>query len=447
MTGSKVGARFVLVLAAVGACSDRPSVPDATLVITNVTVIDGTDGEPLPDAAITIRGNRIAWVGARKELSAAEGVAAHDAGGAYVIPGLWDMHTHVLWEPFVSEGFLRLFLVNGVTGIRDMGGTLDVLSAVRPGAEFDSPMNPRVVAAGPWLNGFVIDPRAGIAVMSADEARAAVGALDDAGVDFIKTYVQLPPEAFYAAVDEAGRRGLPVSGHVPIGVSSREASDLGMRSIEHMRSETGGFCEEAGGRAGCEYLFDAFRRNGTWHTPTLLIRSNRALLDQPSSIEDSTRRYTPAYLLEEWATTLADRLGRESLDELGRRYAAERDLAAHIHDAALPILAGSDAGDLFSLAGFSLHDELRLLVDAGLSPREAIYAATRGPAEFLGATDSLGTIAPGRVADLVLLYGNPLDDIRNTTTILAVVRDGRLYDRAALDDILSRVAEAAASPP
>ncbi len=363
-----------------------------------------------------------------------------------MIPGLWDMHTHALWEPFVGDGFLRLFLVNGVTGIRDMGGTLEVLQAVRPGGDADSPLNPRVVAAGPWLNEFVIDPRAGIAVETAEAAREAVASFAAAGVDFVKVYLHLPKAVFLAILEEARGRGLPVAGHVPLEIGSEEASGLGIRSIEHMRAEIGGYCEEVG-EADCEALFSVFRRNGTWQTPTLLVRGNRALLDAESFGRDTSLRYAPRGLRVEWDATRQGRLERESFEELRRRFAAERELAGRLHRAGVPILAGSDAGELYSLAGFSIHDELALLVEAGLAPGEALHAATLGPAEYLAASDSLGTIAEGKLADLVLLQGNPLEDIRNTTTIRAVVRDGRLYDRDALDEMLEQIAAAAEPRP
>ena len=415
---------------------------DADLAILNVTVLDARDSPPLENATILVRGNRIARVASPGESSPPTNARVYDGRGTFAIPGLWDMHTHALWTPFVEEGFLRLFLVNGVTGIRDMGGTLEVLQAVRPGGSMDSPLNPRIVGAGPWLNEFVIDPRAGIAVGTPQEAREAVASLAAGGVDFIKVYLHLPRDVFLAIVDEAREQGLPVAGHVPIEIGSEEASGLGMRSIEHMRSELGGFCDALTAPA-CQELFATFRRNRTWQTPTLLVRGNRALLDTPGVAEDSSLRYVPSYLRQEWEDTRAGRLEAESFDELRKRWDAERELAGALHRARVPVLAGSDAGDLYTLAGFSIHRELELLVEAGLSPIEALRAATLSPAEFLGATDSLGTIAEGNVADLVLLDGNPLEDIRNTTKIRAVVRDGRLYDRDALDEILRQIAQAA----
>lgn len=242
----------------------RPRADGRDPLITNVTVIDGSGSPPLEEAVIVLREDRIAWVGRADDLPPAGGLPAHDGNGAWVIPGLWDVHMHALWEPFVSDGFLRLFAVNGVTGIRDMGGTLDVLDAVRPGRALDAPWNPRAIACGPWLDAIVTDPRSGIAVEGAEDAREAVASLAEAGVDFLKVYQQLSPEAFAAVLKEAEGRGLPVAGHVPLGIASEQASDLGMRGIEHMRSEIGGFFAEVGD-AACDDLREVFRRNGRPH--------------------------------------------------------------------------------------------------------------------------------------------------------------------------------------
>lgn len=439
-----VGIFAVLVLG----CADAPNPTGRDLgeaiAITGVSIIDGSEAV-LENAAILIRGNRIVRLGPMDEVSVPENARVYDGSGQYVIPGLWDMHTHVLWQPFVEDGFLQLHIVNGVTGIRDMGGTLDVLGEVRPGGRYASPVNPRIVAAGPWLNEFVIDPRAGISVETPQAARRAVAQLAEAGVDFIKVYLFLQREVFLAVLDEADAHGLPVAGHVPQDLSSGEASYLGMRSIEHLRSETGGFCNEVG-EADCPALLETLRRNGTWQTPTLVVRRNGALLHEPGTSQFPGVRYAPAYLRDEWSETRRGRVATESFDDVRRRRDEERALAGLVHRAGLAVLAGSDAGDLYSVPGFSLHEELALLVDAGLTPGEALRAATFEAAEYLSATDSLGSVEEGKIADLVLLAANPLEDIRNTTQIRAVVRDGRLYDRADLDRMLIEIAERAAGP-
>ncbi len=432
------------------ACSDGPPVEhptdSPTLAITNVSLIDAKRTPTGSERTVVIVGERIAAIGGTGEVEIPRNARIVEGRGKFLIPGLWDMHTHVLWEPGVRESFLPLLIANGITGIRDMGGTLDVLVAVREDIEAGRLLSPRIVAAGPFLHGPIeIDPRAGLAIGSPEEARRAVDSLAEHGVDFIKVYTTLSRDAFFAVIDQANRYGLPVAGHVPFEVSDAEASDAGMKSIEHMRSETGGFCTSRNATA-CEAIFDTFRRNNTWQTPTLSVRRNRAYIDEASIAEDARLRFVPRALYNEWQARREERLRTrppQYFADVKVQHREERWLAAELHGAGIPILAGSDAGDLYSLPGFTLHDELALLVEVGFSPMEALQAATLDAARYLDASDSLGTVAVGNLADLLLLDANPLEDIHNTTKISAVVLNGRLLDRSDLDALLARVEAAA----
>lgn len=415
----------------------RPAAPPG-LLIDNVTVVDARPSTPLAGRAVLVAGERIERVAAAGSLRPGRGTRVVDGTGLYLVPGLWDMHTHALWEPFFSGGYLALFVAHGVTGIRDMGGTLEVLQRLRdprrrPGVE------PRVVAAGPGLDGVASDPRALVTVSSAEEARARVAENAAAGADFVKVYLQLPEEVYRAILDEAARHGLPVAGHVPLSVDAATAAEDGFLSIEHMQAEIGGYCDPAP-QGDCPALFELFRRLGTWQVPTLAVRRSRAYLDDPRVFEAAALAQAPPYLLAEWGSVRAERLAEmdaAALDAVRGRWYAERRLAAALVAAEVPVLAGSDAGELYSLAGAGLHDELDLLVEAGMTPRQALSAATLGPAEYLGETDTLGTVEPGRRADLVLLEADPLESIANLRRIHAVVLGGRLLDRAELDTLVS----------
>jgi hypothetical protein len=214
-----------------------------------------------------------------------------------------------------------------------------------------------------------------------------------------------------------------------------------MRSIEHLRSELGGLCDPTVS-GGCDSVFAAFRTHGTWNTPTLAVRRAGGLGYDERVVDTALLRYMPAIVRGFWERA-RDEARRRTPAERARlldRTERERRLASAVHAAGLPLLAGTDAGDRFAFPGFTLHEELVLLVDAGLSPMEALQAATLSAVTYLDATDSLGTIAPGKLADLVLLDANPLDDIHNTRRIAAVVLDGVLFDRAALDHLLDEAA-------
>lgn len=382
--------------------SARAQEPDLAFVGGTVIRMDGSP--PLADATVLVRGDRIAAVGPRDSVAVGEGATVVDATGAWLIPGLWDMHVHALFDAELAGPLLKGLLAHGVTGIRDMGGPLEVLLEMRARIAAGELPGPRIVAS-------------------------------------VKVYTMLQREAFFAVVDAARERGLPVAGHVPGEVTPIEAAEAGMRSVEHMRSEIELFCTRADPSA-CDPVFAAFRERDVWQTPTLLVRRNRAFLDDSTTVYGPGVRRAPRMLRDMWGATRASRLerGPEYFEEARAHHREERWLAGELHRAGIGVLAGSDAGALFAVHGVSLHQELALLVEAGLEPQEALAAATSDAARFLGVDDSLGTIAPGKKADLVLLDADPLQDIAHTRRIRAVVRDGRMLDRAALDRLKDETA-------
>lgn len=413
------------------------SPPAGSLAITNVAVVDIAADSVIPGRTVLIRDGHILRILAADE-GAAPAARVLDGRGRYLIPGLWDMHVHALWDHEVARTFLPLFVASGVTGIRDMGGLLDVRDSVRSLIADGELVSPRIIAAGPILDGpEPVSPGVSVAIADAGEARRAVDSLARRRVDFIKVYTLLPPDAFRAVMQEARARGLPVAGHLPDGVSPVEAAELGMRSIEHLRDEIAPFCTPRTA-SSCDTILAAFRTHGVWQTPTLAILHTKSHPGDSSFRTAPRLALMPPAVLREWETSLARRLEADSATHAarGQRYADEEWLVARMGQAGVPLLAGTDVGVLFSMPGFSLHDELALLVQAGLTPAKALAAATTGPARMLGA-DTLGRIRAGAVADLVLLEGNPLTDITSTSRIGAVVLRGHLYTRQDLDAMLS----------
>lgn len=433
--------RFVLLAAQVlilaGCATTQPSPAPDVLAITNVTIIDGTGAAPVAGRTLLVRGGRIDRMGAAGEVHVPPGARVLDARGAYAIPGLWDMHVHALWDTAVAEAFLPAFVAHGVTGIRDMGGTLEVLRHARGRNAAGTLAAPRIVAAGPVLDGpEPVDPSISIRVSTPADVVAAVDSLAGAGADLVKVYTLLPADLFQAAAARAADRGLPLAGHVPGEVDPREAARAGMRTMEHMRAELGGFCTRAT-RPVCDSIIPVLREHRVAQTPTLLPRWVRAHMD---SVDAADARATelPAVVRQYWmAEHTGKRAGRTDDDwrRLRGEHREERWLAGYLHASGLALLAGSDAGVPFSYPGAGLHDELRMLVDAGLTPMEALQTATRNAAQALGA-DSLGTLEVGKMADVVLLAANPLDDIRNTRRIVAVVIGGRLLHTADRSSIV-----------
>lgn len=447
--------RSLLLLAAATlvACTHVPAqtTVSADLAIVGATVIDPRDGTRTSAQTVLVDDGRIVAVGAEGSLTVPADTQIVDGHGRFLIPGLWDMHVHALWDPIVRDTFLPTFAAYGVTGVRDMGGTIEVLQRIRAernAAEArgeDLPW-PRIVAPGPILDGpEPVDPSISRAISTPEQARAAVAELDALDVDFIKVYTLLPPEAYRAVVEEARQRGLPVAGHIPHGIDAIEAA-RGMRSIEHMRTETGGLCADIPADR-CPVVLAALHERGVWQTPTLVPRRGRAFIGDPALIESPELALIPSALRSVWIANRDKTLRRISADGLRTRrddFGRETAMAAELRARGIPMLAGSDAGADWSFPGSGLHDELVLLTDAGLTPRETLRMATVGAAEYFGLRDQ-GWIGAGNAADMVLLDADPLDDIRNTRRISAVVMRGRLYDRVRLDALLERARRAAAS--
>lgn len=429
-----LGVLFVL---ACGRPAPKPAAapPEPSLAITHVTVVDVASGGLVPGQNVIVRGGRIIAVGDTARVAVPAGATVVAGRGKFLIPGLWDMHVHALFDAEVARIFLPRFVAEGVTGVRDMGGKVEVMRAARFAILAGTLVGPRIVAAGRILDGpQPVDSSVSIAVGTPEQARAAVDSLANHGADFIKVYTLLPRAAYFAVLREAARLHLPVAGHVPADVTTLEAADSGQRSIEHLRDEVEPLCKAAAD-AACGRLLDSLRAHHVWLVPTLVVLRMKALLNDSLVTADPRVATMPELVRNAWAGIRTGKADRPPAywREKRVRYLGELALTSAAWKDSVRLLAGTDAGALYTYPGSSLHDELAQLVRAGLTPAAALRAATLGPAEYLGATDTLGRVTVGRVADLVLLDADPLADIRNTRSIRAVVLRGRLFGREALD--------------
>jgi imidazolonepropionase-like amidohydrolase len=441
------------------------------LAFTHAAAIDVAAGRVMPDVTVIVTAGRISAVGKSASVRVPKGAQTVDASGKFLIPGLWDMHVHIQ-----DEQELPLYVANGVTGVRVMWGR-PFHHEWRMRVESGSLTGPRMVIGSGIVDGPVPIWPGSISVRNEEEAREAVRKSKAEGAEFIKVYELLPRAAFFALADESKRQGISFAGHVPQLVSAGEAADAGMKSMEHLtgilqasssreaqlRSVTLAKVENLHGNKASQYIpeerqlmMDSFslekeksliehlRTTRTWQTPTLIVLRNSEVPDGNALQNDPRLKYIPASLKSSWAEQVDP--GKRSPEAIAfEKWAYERQVetVGLMHGAGTELLAGSDVRNPYCMPGFGLHDELALLVQAGLTPAEALRAATLNPARFLGREADLGTIAQGKTADLVLLDGNPLQDIRNTTKIGAVVFNGRFADRAALDRMLSQ-AEAVA---
>jgi len=460
---------FLPLLLAVAVLVTGAAAQEPPLVIRHVSVIDATGAPPQPEMTVVIEGRRITRIGKSARVRVPKNARVIEGRGKFLIPGLWDMHVHEIfgdWIPAEERVTPLLFVANGVTGVRDMGGDLAPLQLWRLRIAAGQMIGPRIILAGPMLDGPVPQFPSSAPVRDAAEARRIVRELKSQGVDFIKIQSLISREGYFAAAAEAKARKIPFAGHVPDKVRAAEASAAGQKSIEHLTGVFEGastaedelmsqprgpgrrryldtFSEER-----AQSLLALFAKNRTWQTPTLFWERGEWLIEQTNSGPDPLAKYAPAAWRERtWPLFTREISAGWSTDPLADRQAfvqAELKMVAAMHRAGVPLLAGTDtAAGVRVYPGFSLHDELGMLVQAGLTPLEALQAATRNAGEFLQLADS-GTIEAGKRADLVLLDANPLEEIGNTRKIRSVVLAGRYFSRADLDGLLREAEEAAA---
>jgi len=472
----------LVVLVALSAPTQARAVPAGPgLALTHVAVIDSTGSKPRLDQTVVIVNGRISALGPSARIKPPKGARVIDAQGKFLIPGLWDMQVFVAEADadlaWTKQVLLPLLVANGVTGVRDMGGDLDALAGWKREIESGTLVGPHIVASGPFLVSSGDKTAEQYPVTNVDQARAAVRELKRRGADFIKIISLPSKEVFFAVADEAKKQGIPFAGHLPFQVSVIEASDAGIRSIEHLLYSAFSLsfsskeddlrarlvaAEEQGDSVAWEQiaheadatydnakaatLFRTLKRNGTWVTPALASLDITAHPEDWSA-DDPQLVFMPASLAQQWRDSLHDAEMRERAAWLGRQAANDWRLTGELHKAEIPLLTGSDTLAPFVFPGESVHRELGELVRAGLTPAEALAAATSGAAKFLGRENDLGTVETGKRADLLLLDGSPLENIANTQRIAAVVRDGNYLDRAALDKMLAQAKTAAAPTP
>ena len=292
-----------------------------------------------------------------------------------------------------------------------------------------------MIAGGLILDGpEPVDPSVSVAVSDASEAMEAVDMLAANGVDFIKVYTLLPRDAYFAVIERARAIGLPVAGHVPAAVSIAEAVAAGQASIEHLRAELEPLCADLDPES-CKALIISFREAEIYNTPTLAVLEAKSFAGYRSPGSPSIVMDLPEVVQGYWQDSARNHATRPAAYYTARRalFSKQAAFVARLAKNGAPLLAGSDTGNPFIYPGSSLHRELELLVEAGLSPRDALFAATLAPARFLNIADSTGALRAGYTADLVLLEGNPLEDISNVRRISGVVLRGRLLPSSEAD--------------
>jgi imidazolonepropionase-like amidohydrolase len=465
--------RALLAVAVAGPCLSAQ-----TLTITNATVIDVSTGALQRGATIVVDGKRIVSVGSSSATTQSHGKVV-DAKGMYVIPGLWDMHTHAYFgwtRDFGDNYVLPLFIANGITGIRDMGSDLDAVLRARSAVAAHRLVGPRMVVSGPMLDGPHVSFNASFAIATPADGRKAVDLLKSRGVDFIKIQSGVPRDAYFAIAAEAKARGIEFEGHVPDAIRASEAVSSGQRTFEHLigifeastpdedaflQRRYGAGKDPSANKSLAALLdrYDAAReaniiqllaKNTVWQCPTLFWERGQWLVDVIDYAQDPDIAYTPhSWIAKKYPSmrkSIAESMDADSLAVRRRFVEHELDIVRKLHVTGVPFLAGTDTpAGVDVTPGISLHLELQRFVAAGFTPLEALQTATINPARFLGKLSDYGSVQSGRVADLVLLRSNPLDDIANTRAIAGVVADGKYWSQAELEGLRERLKGVAAA--
>ncbi len=435
---------LLLLLISCSKIRDRLGVaPDHVIALEGATLIDGAGGPPKQDALIIIRNGHIEAIARVNEIPVPRGAEHISLVGKTVIPGLIDAHAHV--ERWATGRYVAW----GVTTVRDLHGASDTVLALRNALNLGSIVGPRMFSAGAMIDGVPPTYANATGISTPDQARRAVDQHAVAGVDYLKVYTKVTPALLRPLLDEAEKLHLPVAAHLGK-TDALTAARAGVVSIEHMsgvvQAATGdqsysnahdsflaGWTAEEKGWAGLDSgtlarTAQALAQTKVTIVPTLVVHDMLARLDNPILLTRPGMEDVPGSAQSVRSVpSLLRRTGWRSgdFDAFRRSRRREDQFVREYKRAGGPIAAGSDAANQLLIPGYSLHEEMALLVAAGLTPLEAITAATRRGAQLLRA-DSLGMLAPGKVADIVVLNGNPAGNILATRNIALVLIRGRV---------------------
>lgn len=471
---------FLLGTFILSSCHSEQSAGD-DIIISNIAIIDAVQGIK-ENQTVIIKNGRIDEVGDTESIKHNDQGKVIDGTGKFMIPGLWDAHVHFTFIDGSGSAMMKLFTAYGIAGVRDTGGKLDSVLYWREYSRKMGNEAPMVKIAGPLLDGIPTvyngsdpsHPPLGVGAMNPEEGIKLVDKLAAANVDLIKAYEMLTPETFSAIAERARYHGLKVTGHVPLSMNVVEAVNAGLNSMEHMRNlemsctaytdslqnirlqmlekgskMEGGILRSNIHSAQRNFSFahqDSGQRDkvlstlvdkNVWQIPTLGIVCGRLKRHFADSAWVAGYKVMPEPVRSQWieaSKTFAENTSGDTEDVFGNW---GLDMISHLKDKGIKIMAGTDTPIYYLTPGQSLHYELELLVEGGLTPLEAIESATLNPAAYFNMEGDHGTIETGKVADVLILNENPLIDISNTQSIYAFIRNGEVFDRKALDRMIN----------
>ena len=423
----------------------RAGKPD--IVITRVNIVDVKTGKILKNKTLTIDNNRISAI-YDNEIVSSDSTIVIDGKGKYLIPGLWDMHAHYKWSHVDLD---PLLIANGITGVREMWGNMPAFVEIPKRSQQEGLLSPDVYLSGDLLDGNPpCFPAGSLVVTTPDEAVAAVKKQIDQHVDFIKVYSMLSEESFMAIANEAKKRNITFAGHIPNRVSIYKAIEAGMSSSEHLYGflntcSSVDTSNEALISTFSEKRFDSIcsvlAKSSMWLCPTLTVNRAMSYLNDSIFINDNRIAYLPEYIINIWNQKM-NPYSKSQIDNFANsarvRYLFELSLIGKMNEKGVKFIAGTDFPNPYVFPGFSLHDELSLMVKGGMPTLDALRSATINPAIFMNKKADFGSVEVGKLASLVVLNKNPLENIENTKTIESVIVRGKVYNRKALDLMLEQ---------
>lgn len=475
---------LLLLISIMCACQTNETFFEDAICIQNISTIDPTDGLK-ENRTVVIKEGMIHKVVHSDSLTLSKENTIIDGSGKFLIPGLWDAHVHFAYIEDLAPSMFDLFLSHGITSVRDTGGKVDFVKQWKDKALANPTDAPRVMMAGPLLDGEpnVYDgsdarhPELSVGLNTIEDVSSAITLLVDKDVDLLKAYEMLTPEQFMRATELAKENGLKITGHVPLSMDVIGASNAGLNSIEHMRNleiscasnaeelweQRGQMLKNEKNLSGGDLrssihtaqrevaiknydesrankVLQVLKKNDTWQIPTQALNTSftRRYFERADWLESFS--LLPENIGENWlenSKTLA-KMETPAAKEAWNQW--NFMMVKKIHETGIPIMAGTDTPILLLTPGLSLHEELVVLVeDVGMSALEALRSATINPAKYFNMENELGSIKENMLADLVILDANPLENIQNTKKINSVIKQGKLYDRKTLDNIIHKL--------
>ncbi len=442
-------------------------IKQADYSILNVQIIDVNTGEITPEQFIAIKNNRIIAVDHMDNHKRVEVLSTLDGNAAFVIPGLWDNHVHFRGGTELTEQnkeMLPLFLRFGVTSVRDAGGDITpAIQAWNQDIQNGTLGGPAIYTSGPKLDGSNPAWDGSIHVVTPEDVSNALDSLVQMEADFVKIYDgNLEADLYYQIIEEAEKRGLKITGHMPLTADLMKASELGLDGIEHLyyaltetsinadeiRSANPGYSMitplmDSYDEELAESIYTDLAEHEFYVTPTLHIGKTLAELNITDHSADTLLNYMAPEIIETYQRRInsAARGGERYTKQRARWGEAFRAMVKPMNNAGIHILAGSDSGPFNSYVypGESLHKELEMMVLAGLTPLEAIQTSVVNGPKFFDLENDYGAIQEGKIADFILLLENPLVDITNTTLIKSVIKSGKIYSSKELQDFMNQI--------